>query len=124
MESELLELYQKCKFAIRFGFGEYGPSMAAVEAIQNCDPLIINSDLGSAELVSRYSCGIVLNDISFNKIKRFIDENNNENSYQRLQNNIVKLSNDYSWVMHAEILLKSLSNSKSSDLHHHRTGTL
>ena len=110
-EYELLELYQKSKFVIRFGFGEYGLG-SAMEAFQNCDPLIINSDLGTAELVNRYSCGIVLNSISASDIKKFIDENNNENSYKTLQNNIVKLSNDYSWKAHVERLLIPLNSSK------------
>ena len=112
MESELIELYQKSKFVIRFGFGEYGLGTATIEAIQNGDPLIINSDLGTAELVNRYSCGIVLNNIDANSIKKFIDENNNEDSYKSLQDNIIKLSNDYSWRKHAERLVIPLNDSK------------
>ena len=106
-ESELIELYQKSKFVIRFGFGEYGLGTSAIEAIQNCDPLIINSDLGTAELVSKYSCGVVLEEIKAKDIIKFIDENNNEKSYNELQANIVKLSKDYSWIKHAERLLIS-----------------
>ena len=112
MESTLIELYQKSKFVIRFGFGEFGLGTATIEAIQNCVPLIINSELGTAELVNRYSCGLVLNDIATNTINKFIDENNNENSYNILQDNIVKLSNNYSWRKHAERFLVPLSNSK------------
>lgn len=104
-ESELIELYQKCKFVIRFGLGENGPSMAAIEGIQNCDPLIITSDLGAAELVNKYSCGMVLDNINPDDIKKFIDKNNNENLYKVLQENIVKLSNNYSWRKHAENLI-------------------
>ena len=111
LESELIELYQQSKFVIRFGFSEYGLG-SAMEAFQNCDPIIINSDLGTAELVNRYSCGIVLNNIIAKDIKGFIDENNNENSYKILQNNIVKLSNDYSWKQHAERLLILSNDSK------------
>lgn len=103
-ESELIELYQKSKFVIRFGFGEYGLG-SAMEAIQNCDPIIINSDLGTADLVNRYSCGIVLDNINSGSIQKFIDSNNNENSYRILQENIVKLSNDYSWRKHAKELI-------------------
>jgi len=112
IESELLELYQKSKFVIRFGFGEYGLGTATIEAIQNCIPLVINSDLGTSELVNRYSCGIVLDYINLNKIKQFLEENNNKNSYQTLQNNIVKLSNDFTWSKHAEKLLSGLGDTK------------
>jgi len=111
-ESELIDLYQKSKFVIRFGFGEYGPGMTTIEAIQNCDPLVINSDLGTAELVNRYSCGIVLDSINIDSIKKFIDENNNENTYRSLQNNIIKLSHNYSWRKHAERLLIPFNDSK------------
>ena len=104
-ESELKELYQKSKFVMRFGFGEYGLGMSIIEAIQNCDPLIINSDLGTAELVNKYKCGIVLKEVNGNDIKKFIDENNNEKSYSELQDNIVKLSKEYSWRKHAEKLI-------------------
>lgn len=106
-ESELIELYQKSKFVVRFGFGEYGLG-SAMEAFQNCDPLIINSDLGTAELVGRYSCGIILNDINSDDVINFIKKYNNENSYKILQDNIVKLSHDYSWRKHAEALIVDL----------------
>jgi glycosyltransferase involved in cell wall biosynthesis len=106
-ESELLELYQKSKFAIRFGFGEYGPGLSTIEAIQNCIPLIINSDLGIAELIDRYSCGLVLENINIDEIKKYIEEKNNEKSYKELQENIAQLSKDYSWKKHAEKLLDS-----------------
>lgn len=112
MESTLIDLYQKSKFVIRFGFGEFGLGTATIEAMQNCVPLIINSELGTAELVNRYSCGLVLKDIAPKTINRFIDENNNENSYKILQDNIVNLSNNYSWRKHAERLLIPLSSSK------------
>ncbi|MHB8560217.1 MAG: glycosyltransferase family 4 protein [Thermoplasmataceae archaeon] len=105
-ESELIELYQKSKFVTRFGFGEYGLG-SAMEAIQNCDPLIINSDLGTTDLVNKYSCGLVLDNVNVEEIKKFMDENNNENSYKALQVNIVKLSKDYTWRKHAERLLIS-----------------
>ena len=109
-ESELIEMYQKCKFVIRFGFGEFGVGTATIEALQNCVPLIINSDLGSAELINTYSCGVVLDDINSDNIRTFINENNNINSYEKLQGNIVKLSKDYSWKKHAEKLLNQVNN--------------
>ena len=104
-ESELLDLYQKCKFAIRFGFGEYGPSMAVIEAIQNCIPLIINSDLGTAELIEKYHSGLVLTDINYENIERFLNQYNKEDLYKSLQQNVIKCSNDYSWKKHTEKLL-------------------
>ena len=108
-ESELIELYRKCKFVIRFGFGEYGLGTSSIEAIQNCDPLIINSNLGTADMIIKYSCGVVLEDINSDKVKEFIEANNNKNSYDMLQQNIIKLSKAYSWKNHVEKLLIPLN---------------
>lgn len=105
-ESDLIELYQKSKFVIRFGFGEYGLGTSTTEAIQNCVPLIINSDLGTADMVREYQCGEVLQNISGIDIRNFIERNNNSESYRVLQNNILKLSHDYTWRSHAEKLLE------------------
>ena len=105
-ESDLIDLYQKSKFVIRFGFGEYGLGTSTTEAIQNCVPLIINSDLGTADMVREYQCGEVLQNISGVDIKNFIGKNNNRESYTVLLNNIIKLSHDHSWRNHAEKLME------------------
>lgn len=105
-ESELIELYQNSKFAIRFGFEEYGIGTSVIEALENCVPLIMNSELGTAELIRKYNCGLVLGNINADEIKRFIDEKNEEYSYKKLQQNIGKLSKEYTWKDHAEKLMK------------------
>lgn len=107
-ESELIDLYQKSKFSLRFGFGEFGPSMGAIESIQNCVPPIINDDLGVSDLVKRYSCGLVLSKMDNFEIKKFINKYNDVVLYDDLQNKTLNLSRDYSWKNHAELLLKPL----------------
>ena len=104
-ESDLIELYQRSKFVIRLGFGEYGLGTSTIEAIQNCVPLIVNSDLGTADIVRDYHCGEVLNNISGTVIRKFIEKNNNIETYSMLQDNIIKLSHDHSWRRHAEKLI-------------------
>lgn len=107
-ESELIELYQKSKFSLRFGFGESGVGTSTVESIQNGVPLIINSELGISDLVKKYSCGLVLEKIDDFEIEKFINKYNNMALYGDLQLNILKLSRDYSWRSHSELLLKPL----------------
>lgn len=105
-ESELIDLYQKSKFSLRFGFGEFGVGTSTIESIQNCVPVIINDDLGVSDLVKRYSCGLVLDKIEVFEIQKFISKYNDVELYKELQNNILKLSRDYSWRSHSELLLK------------------
>lgn len=103
-ESELLELYQKSKFSLRFGTNEFGVGTSTIESIQNCIPLIVNS-LGTSDLISKYSCGLVVDEIDPLDIKTFIERNNNRASYESLQKNIEELSKNYSWKKHAMTLL-------------------
>ena len=103
-ESELRELYQRSKFSLRFGTNEYGVAMNTIESIQNCIPLIVNS-LGSSDLISKYSCGLVVDEINPLEIKTFIERNNNAEAYESLQKNIKELAKNYSWRKHAMALL-------------------
>jgi hypothetical protein len=50
----LIDLYQKSKFSVRFGFGWFGPGTSTIGSIQNCIPLIVNSDLCSSKLIDKY----------------------------------------------------------------------
>ena len=108
MESELIELYQRSKFSVRFGFGEYGPAMSVVESIQNCVPVIINSDLGTSGLVRNFSAGLVMDCLEPTTVAKFISKNNNAESYSLFQSNIKKMSKAFSWRKHAENLLGPL----------------
>lgn len=106
-ESELIGVYSKCKFSLRFGFGEYGIG-STMGSIQNSVPPIINSELGIADLVRKYSCGLVLEKIDEMKIQEFISKYNNRTKYGELQQNVTKVSRDYSWRNHAELLVKAI----------------
>lgn len=106
-ESDLVDLYSKCKFSFRFGFGEYGIG-STMGAIQNSVPLIINSELGISDLVRKYSCGLVLEKIDEMKVQEFISEYNNQTKYGELQQNVTKVSRDYSWKNHVELLVKAI----------------
>ena len=73
-ESELHSLYEKSKFAVRFGYGEYGPSMLTIEAIQYTLPLIINDELGTVKIIKENSAGVVVHEINYSEIKEFLNK--------------------------------------------------
>lgn len=104
-ESSLIELYQRSKFSIRFGFGEYGLGTSTVESVQNCVPLIINSDLGTSDLIRNFSAGLVMDSLDPSAIAEFISKNNNAEAYGLLQTNVKRISEFFSWRKHAENIL-------------------
>lgn len=107
-EGELIRLYQKSKFVVRFGFDEYGPGMAVVEAMQNTVPVIANSELGGSEIIKEGNVGLVVNSIDVEKIMSFLRKVDNQQEYSKLQENIRRLRNKYSWENHARKLIQNL----------------
>ncbi len=77
-ESELVELFNERKFSIRFGFGESGVGTSTIESIRNSVPVIINTDIGIAGLIRKYSCGVVLEKMDVTEIQKFIIKYNNQ----------------------------------------------
>lgn len=104
-ENKLNEIYDKSKFVIRFGFGEYGESHAVFEGLQRGLPVIINRDLGSSDLVEEYEVGVVLDDLTPDTVRTKIQELDNKEAYTRVQENILKASKDLSWATHAKNLI-------------------
>ena len=104
-EKELNELYDRSKFVIRFGFGEYGESHAVFEGLQRGLPVIINEDLGSSQFVKAYRVGCVLDEIVPKKVEEFINQFDNADQYKEIQDRIISLSVDLNWKNHAQKLL-------------------
>lgn len=107
-ETELNELYDRSKFVIRFGFGEYGESHAVFEGLQRGVPVIINDDLGSSAFVKAYGVGNVLKEITPERVKECIKQFDNPKMYKELQDKIIRMSSDFNWEKHAEKLLNPL----------------
>lgn len=108
-ESELGRLYDESKFSIRFGFGEGGVGTSTIESIQHCVPVIVNRDLGISDLIAANNCGLVLSNIDRDAVRDFLSKNNNQVSYQELQNRIRDLASSHSWKEHARILVHDIS---------------
>ena len=104
-EKELNNLYDRAKFVMRFGFGEFGESHAFFEGLQRGLPIIMNSDLGSSEIAKRYAVGLVMNEINTSDILEFITKSDDAVSYTEIQNRILQLIGDFSWESHAQNLI-------------------
>ncbi|MGB9734425.1 MAG: glycosyltransferase family 1 protein, partial [Conexivisphaera sp.] len=103
-EGELGKLYDSSMFAVRFGYGEYGLATMTIEAIQHTLPLIINDELGTADLVRQCGAGLVTRGVDLERIKEFI-RNVDEATYDALQNNIRRLQAKYTWESHVRKLV-------------------
>jgi glycosyltransferase involved in cell wall biosynthesis len=104
-ENKLNDFYDRSKFVIRFGFGEYGESHAVFEGLQRGLPVIINRDLGSSELIDKYKVGIVTDDLTPENIAAKIQKLDTEETYVRIQENILKAAKDLMWSTHARNLI-------------------
>lgn len=111
-ELELIHLFQLSKFSLRFGFGEEGLGTSVVESIQNGIPVILNRDLGTAEVIDAFGCGLVVNQggVNLNRldvptITKFIENYNNRQAYAELQRRVFSLGTSVTWQSHAQRLL-------------------
>jgi glycosyltransferase involved in cell wall biosynthesis len=104
-EPELVGLYQRSKFLLRFGFGEYGLATAVIEAMQNTLPVIINEDLGISDVIREHGAGAVLRDADPGAAARAVEELDDERAYAELQDNIAKLRSTHTWENHVRKLL-------------------
>ena len=95
-----------CKFSVRFGRGEFGPGVGTIEALENGVPLIVNSELGIADYLRDYNCGLIVDDPGeTDKIITFIREYDNAESYGGLQESIKRFTKDHTWLKHCKKLM-------------------
>lgn len=132
-EENLSELYRRSKFLVRFGFDEWGPGMANIEAISHGLPIIINSSLGIADIVASDGAGFVAqgnvppnletnaNEWYANKLSRrtenkvllelkqivdFVNRNDTPSSYAILQKGCELVCEKLSWKAHCDQLIR------------------
>lgn len=110
-EARLNALYDSSKFVIRFGFGEYGESHAVFEGLQRGTPVIINADLGTAEIVRRFHIGGVVDPSIPAEVAAFVRRTDSVVEYEHFQANIRKAAALFTWRMHAERILGRESES-------------
>lgn len=103
-EGEKQSLISESKFLVRFGNLEYGLATAVVESISYGTPVIINSSLGTADIIKKFEAGYVLDTIEPRVVARILSENT-EQKYRQLLENVATLRKSWTWKDHAEKLL-------------------
>ncbi|MCL5252981.1 MAG: glycosyltransferase family 4 protein [Candidatus Thermoplasmatota archaeon] len=106
-EDEMINIYKRAKYFIRFGFQEWGNPHGVVDAVSYSVPPVINSDLGISSIIKNYKAGIVLDNIKPENVADSIDKINNPLDYSNIQNNLNALSKKYSWYEHCKLLIEN-----------------
>jgi len=103
-ESEKTSLIRESKFLVRFGDMEFGLATAVIESISCGTPVIINTGLGTADMIKEHNAGFVL-DSPDAKVVANIVKNTDVKSYEQLLKNVCELRRIWTWKDHAEKLL-------------------
>ena len=103
-EDEKRQLVGESKFLVRFGKMEYGLTTAVVESISYGTPVIINSELGTADLVQKYNVGFVLQTADPIAVADILNSFKEE-EYNQMLRNINTLKKIWTWTDHVMKLL-------------------
>ena len=103
-ESEKTSLIRESKFLVRFGDMEFGPAIAVIESISCGTPVIINTGLGTADMIRKHNAGFVLDSPDPEAVANIVRNANGE-SYEQLLKNVYELRRIWTWKDHVEKLL-------------------
>ena len=104
-EPRLQNVYKMAKFNLRHGTNEWGLGTSNIEAISHLTPIIVNSELGISDVIFEYGGGTVVDKWDPDAVASFIIENNNELSYQGLQDQLLRIVREIMWQKHVNMLL-------------------
>ena len=103
-EDEKRQLVGESKFLVRFGKMEFGIATAVIESISYGTPVIINSDLGTADIIKSFAAGYVLDSLEPNAVANII-LGTSEQKYLQLLENVSMLKKSWNWEDHVKKLL-------------------
>ena len=114
-DKDLQDLYGRVKFNIRFGMDEWGLGTSNIEAISHLTPVVVNSELGISKLISAIGGGFVLPEkdpklIEPDKVAIFVKENNIEENYEKIQNQLRSITERFTWKSHSNKLIHHLTH--------------
>lgn len=104
-EDSLTELYSRSMYFARFGFAEFGLGTSVLEAIEHLTPVIVNADLGTAELIARFGGGLVASPSDKAAITEFATNNASEVPYASLQRGLERIAKRMTWENHVRRIL-------------------
>lgn len=108
----LEENYRLAKVLVRFGYNEFGPGMATLEAISFGIPLIINNDIGIKDMIDSMGCdpSILVDQADPDEIALAIKKlTQNEREWQLKSKNALSLAEKISWEDHGKKLERILT---------------
>ena len=103
-ESEKRQFISESKFLVRFGKMEYGLATAVIESISYGTPVIINIDLGTADMIKKYNAGYVLDSADPNAVANII-LGITDQKYEQLLENVSIMRKSWTWKDHVRKLL-------------------
>ena len=103
-ENEKRQLVGESKFLVRFGNMEYGLATAVIESVSYGTPVIINTGLGTADMIKEYAAGYVLNSAEPRVVADIVMKTT-EQEYEQLLENVLTLRKSWTWKDHVRKLL-------------------
>ena len=103
-EMEKNSLIRESKFLVRFGDMEFGLATAVIESISCGTPVIINTGLGTADMIREHHAGFVLDSPDPEAVANIV-RNANMESYEQILKNVYELRRNWTWKGHVEKLL-------------------
>ena len=103
-EKEKQSLISESKFLVRFGKMEFGLATAVIESISYGTPVIINSNLGTADIIKTFAAGYVLDSPDPNVVANII-LGTSEQKYAELLEKVSILRKSWKWEDHVRKLL-------------------
>lgn len=105
-ESALMEMYRQSRFMVRFGFGEWGVGASVLQAVQSLTPVIVNAELGTADIIARLGGGAVVR--TMDEVPGAVRAMDNDARFRQLQNELTQIRATYTWERHVKNLVSAI----------------
>lgn len=108
-ERDFIKMIDRAFVIIRMNVGELGIATLSWEAVHKGVPVIVNSELGSAEYVKNFNCGVVVSSVdNVNEVEKALNIIND--NYKNFVKNCLKLSKEYSIYNHAKQIIRIIED--------------
>ena len=105
-ESQKVSIIQKSRYLVRFGEKEYGLATAVIESISCGTPVIINTELGTADMIEISRSGHVVKNPDAQQVAKLIKETKPE-VYKNMIDNAKVLREELTWENHVRKIIEN-----------------